>query len=110
MEAQMFIMTLNLVLTPENEAETITIIKSMAGPTSAVKGCKSFRIYREIGNDESLMLYEEWDSQKSLDHHIQTSEFRKILATMELAKTAPQISFNNVDSREGFELVERLRS
>ena len=106
----MIIMTLNLILTPENEAETITIIKSMAGPTTAVKGCKSFRIYKEIGNDESLMLYEEWDSQESLDHHIKSSEFRKILATMELAKSAPQINFNDVQIRKGFELVERLRS
>jgi quinol monooxygenase YgiN len=110
MEAKMYTMTLNLILTPENETETITIIKSMTGPTSAVKECKDFRIYREIGNDESLMLYEEWESQKTLDRHIQSNEFRKILAVMELAKTAPQISFNNVQTREGFELVERLRS
>ena len=106
----MFIMTLNLTLSLENETETLSIIKSMAGPTSAIKGCKSFRLYREIGNKESLMLYAEWNSKESLDHHIQSSEFRKILATMELAKSAPQISFNNVHSVEGFELVERLRS
>ena len=106
----MFIMTLNLTLSPENETETLSIFKSMAGPTLAVKGCKGFRIYREIGIDESLMLYEEWESQESLEHHILSNEFRKILAVMELAKTAPQISFNNVSSRSGFESVERLRS
>lgn len=106
----MVIMTLNLILSPENKAEAITIIKSIAGPTSAVKGCAGFHLYREVGNDESLMLCEEWESMETIEHHIQSREFHKILAVMELAKSAPQISFNNVRAREGFELVERLRS
>ena len=83
----MVIMTLNLILSPENKAEAITIIKSIAGPTSAVKGCAGFHLYREVGNDESLMLCEEWESMETIKHHIQSREFHKILAVMELAKS-----------------------
>ena len=106
----MVIMTLHLILTPQNEAEGLSIMRSIAGPTLAIVGCEGFHLYKEIGNEESLMLLEKWESHETLEHHVQSNEFRKILAVMELAKSTPQISFHNVQSSKGFELVERLRS
>jgi len=104
------IMTLRLTVPPEKTAEAIEIIKSMAGPISAEPDCKHVSLYSDINNDDALMLVEEWGSRKALHEHIQSDDFRIILEVMELSSRAPEICFNTVSERAGFELVEDLRS
>ena len=106
----MIIMTLRLTVPPERTADVVQVIRSMVGPISVVPGCKHFNLYSDTSNDDALMLVQEWEFEEALEEHIRSDEFRKILAVMELASYAPEITFNAVSNRKGFELVETLRS
>ena len=106
----MVIMTLRLTVPPEKTVEAIEIIKSMTGPISAEPDCKQVSLYSDINNDDALMLVEEWGSQKALQEHIRSDDFRIVLEVMELSVRAPEICFNTISERAGFDLVERMRS
>ena len=106
----MFIMTLRFTVPPEKAVEVVKIVKSMAGPMSVEAACNHFNLYRNLSNDDVLMLMVEWTSQEAIERHIQSDDFRKILEVMELSSQAPEICFDNVADRAGFDLVERLRS
>jgi len=55
------------------------------------------------------MLTEKWESTAEVERHIDSDEFRKIMAIMDMAIEPPEISFHRVSSIMGFELVEKIR-
>lgn len=106
----MFVMTLRLTVPPEKAGDVFSIVKSMAGPMLVDASCKHFNLYRSMSDENVLMLIVEWTSQGALERHIQSDDFRNILEVMELPREVPEIHFDNVAERAGFELVERVRS
>ncbi len=105
----MITMTLRFTGPPEKIADVIAISNSIKEPICVEPGCNHFSLYNDINNDNALMLVGEWESQEALKQHIQSHDFRKILEVMELASRAPEISFNTVSDRVGFELIEKLK-
>jgi len=104
------IVILQVKVTPQKRADAVSIIKSLIGPTEAKSDCHSCKLYSHIDNDDVLILIEQWQSQESLEDHICSGGFRKVLAVMDLASRQPEITFHKVSSTEGMELVERLLS
>jgi hypothetical protein len=54
-------------------------------------------------------LLSAWESRESLQKHIRSNDFQKILDIIDLAKEPPEIKFRTVSSIKGFELVKELR-
>jgi quinol monooxygenase YgiN len=89
--------------------ETIEIFNTFLEPLRVHPGLISAGVYAEI-DDEGLLLLEEWNGRDHLARHVQSDDFKKILAVMDLALEQPVIRFDTVSSSHGFELLERLRS
>jgi quinol monooxygenase YgiN len=100
--------TLCVEIPAAKRADVIRVFDSLIGPTSVQPGCISVKLYSDVNNDDDLMLIEEWNSQKDLERHIRSDDFRKILAVMDLAAKPPEISFQTISSTAGFDLVEKL--
>ncbi len=105
----MITMTLRFTGPPEKIADVIAISNSIKEPICVEPGCNHFSLYNDINNDNALMLVGEWESQEALEEVIHMEDFSKILVVIELASRAPEISFNTVSDRVGFELIEKLR-
>ena len=105
----MIIMILRLTVPTEKAPEAVAMINSMVGPISVEPGCKDFGLYSDVKDADSLMLVEGWECQETLEKHIQSDEFRKILELMEMACRAPEISFYTVLERAGLELIKEVR-
>ena len=88
--------------------QILKTIHLMIGPTSAQPGCLHCGLLGSTQNDDILVLLEKWESQETLNQHIKSDEFRKILAAMDSACEQPQISFYGIDSCAGMELVEKV--
>ena len=102
--------SLRLVVPGRRKAEAVRAMRSLKGPTSAQPGCVDCRIL-EDADDASVLLYvEEWGSWEQLERHIRSDQYRRLLSIMEMANERPEIRFDTVSQRQGFELVERLRS
>lgn len=105
----MVIVILRFVFALENRIDTLQVIRSIIGPTEALPECMSCRIYSAADNSDSLILLEEWKSMDGLLGHIQSKEFNKVLAVMELASEPPKVEFLTISNKAGMELIEEAR-
>lgn len=100
---------LRIPLAPNRHSEVLEVLRSVQGPVLAQPGCKAYHIYEEQGPEPAVVLFERWESKALLEAHIRSETYRRILCAIELAGGPPEVSFEVVSTREGMELVERLR-
>ncbi len=106
----MILVTLKLKVVPQKRWDVIQTVHTIIGPTLVQSGCLHCGFYSNTQNDDELILVEKWTSQKYLEKHVRSDDFRKILMVMDAAKKKPDISFITVESKAGLELVEKIRS
>jgi quinol monooxygenase YgiN len=80
------------------------------GPVSVLSGCEGINLYNNSANHLEFILIEEWSSQHSLENHIMSDDFRKILAIMDLSNRPPELKIRSIQWEKGFEMVEKLRN
>ncbi len=85
------------------------VLTMVLGPTQAMSGCISCRLYQEESDPNSWLLLEEWDSEEAMERHVKSSSYRNILEAMELASEVPEVKFTTGSKTEGFELIESIR-
>jgi quinol monooxygenase YgiN len=105
----MIVGMLRIPLTLSQHAEVLEVLRSVQGPVLALPGCKAYHIYEDQGQDPAVVLVERWESKATLEAHIRSEIYRRILGAIELAGGPPEVSFEVVTASEGMELVERLR-
>jgi hypothetical protein len=44
-----------------------------------------------------------------LDHHLRSEDYRRVIAAIELSQEVPEIHFDSVETRGGFEVIEAAR-
>lgn len=47
------------------------------------KGCINYDIYGSLTNDDHLLIYETWEDQASLDAHMASEHFRRLVPRIE---------------------------
>ena len=105
----MVIVMFRIKVKPGKAVEAMSTIRSIVGMTEAQPACKSCRLYIDTGDVDTFLLLDEWDSQEALETQIRSSEFKNILAAIEMGVGPPEISFSKVSSKRGFDLVEEIR-
>ena len=104
----MFIFTLQLKVVPAKRWDVLKTIHTIIGPTTVLPGCLHCSLYSSTTNDDELILLEKWDSKETLERHIRSDEFRKVIAAIETASEPPEIDFYKIASTEGMEFVEKI--
>ena len=105
----MVVGTVRIVPTPPRREEVLEVLQSVQGPVRAEAGCVSCDIYEEQGADRAIVLVERWASEASLETHLRSEAYRRILCAMELSGGQPDVRFESVTASEGIELIERSR-
>ena len=77
-------------------------------PTRVQPGCLSCTLGSE-SDPEALLYMETWESMDDLLRRLQSVEYGKVLATMELSVSKPDVYVYEVMSQRGLELIERVR-
>ena len=106
----MIVTTIRLQTNPENRKEILQTFRSLSSPIQSERGCKSCRIYRELGNDEEVMVIQEWDSRNHWDEHLRSDEFAVIIGAMSLLQKPETVEFQILDQLEGSRSVEAMRA
>jgi quinol monooxygenase YgiN len=105
----MVILWIHIQVRPSRRVDAIELFDSISGPVSVQPGCLRVGVYAEINNDDDMVLIEEWQSQKDLERHLNSHDFQKILAVMDLADVKPDLRFLKVSSERGLALLESIR-
>ena len=83
-------------------------LEGMLGPTRVQQGCLGCTLAVEYHPD-ALLLMESWHSEEDLLRRLRSDEYAKVLATMELSSTKPEVLIYEVTGQRGLELIERAR-
>ena len=105
----MIISTLQIVLTDGKREEALEILRMYMGPACHQPGCISCQAFQELDKENRFILVEKWMSQAYLDRHLCSSEYKKVLALMDISSEPPEIKFHTVWNSAGMELLEKLR-
>ena len=106
----MIVTTIRVQTTPENRKEIMQTFRSLSNPIRSERGCKSCRIYREVGNDESLIVVQEWNNRNDWDAHLRSAEFEVMIGVMSLLQKPETVEFQVLDQVEGSHSVRALKA
>ena len=106
----MIVGTLRILPPPGRRAAVVEILQSVQGPVQAQPGCAACRIYEEQGSEPAVVLVQMWESQATLETHLRSEAYRRVLGAIELSGAPPEVRFDHVSETEGMELIERSRN
>ncbi len=97
-------------LPPERRDEIITMLRSLIEPVSVSTGCLRCRLFLDVVDESMVCWEEEWRTREDLYRHIASTQYRQILAALDLASTKPEVRFEHVSNDLGMELIASVRS
>ena len=100
------LVTLRMIVQPERRRDLLETMRGMLEPARVERGCLSYRLYQDVEDRNTLVLVEEWETQKDIENHIRTDNQRRLLALMDLLSEPPELRFNTVSHTAGMELIE----
>lgn len=99
--------TLNVL--PAKQLEVLQTLLSLTVPVGEEPGCISYCSYCDISDKNRFILLEEWESQKDLDHHIQSYRYSVLLGTKPLLSEPPRIQIHTISRTQGMEVIHAAR-
>jgi len=106
----MIIGTVRILPPPDRHAAVLEVLQSVQGHVRAQPGCAACDIFDEQGPEPAIVLFERWSTEESLETHLRSDLYRRILGAIELSGGLPEIRFEHVSASQGMELIERLRN
>jgi quinol monooxygenase YgiN len=83
----MILVIIEMNVRSEKRIELTQTIASLIGSIRKDKGCKRCDFYQSMENENDLLLLQEWDSQESLQSHMNSGRFRVLRGTTSLLLT-----------------------
>ena len=68
------------------------------------------QVYEEDGRTGAILYTEEWDSELEFCDHVRSELYRRVLAAIDISKSAPELCFYRVSVMQGLELVDQIRN
>ncbi len=102
--------TIRFELSPGSVREALDVLRPVAERTRIEPGCISCRIYRDVQQDQAIMVDESWTSHEELQRHLRSSDYQRILLVIEMARGHPEIRFDEVVRSTGFETIAEART
>lgn len=106
----MIVTTIRLHTTPDNRKEILQTLRSLSNPIQSERGCRSCRIYREVGNDGAMLVIQEWESKSHWDEHLRSEEFAVMIGAMSLVEKPETVEFQVLDQLEGSQSVDAIKA
>ena len=67
--------TTKITARPDKRMELSQTIAGLLGPSGRVKGCRTFRFYLDAADENSSLLFSEWESESDLNQYLRSNDF-----------------------------------
>jgi quinol monooxygenase YgiN len=94
----------------ENRRELVQTFSSLYQPIVEERGCLGFEFYCEIGDDDTVLLMEEWESERHWRDHLQSKEFAVLLGAMSLMRDPKALQFKLLSEASGVQALKNMRA
>lgn len=64
---------------PGHREEALTLARTVSEATQAEAGCVSYEFYVGLRDPNTLILLQEWESERALDNHFRTEHVRAFM-------------------------------
>jgi quinol monooxygenase YgiN len=91
-------------------ASIIDVLQSVQVLLASVSDCLHASVSIESGEIETILYLEKWRSRESLDEHLRSNAYTRILEALELSCRSPEVSFFEGLEVGSLEIVEMARS
>jgi quinol monooxygenase YgiN len=105
----MILVTLRVTAPPGRREELMNVFWLLLGPVQAEPGCLGCRLYQEVGEEDSLLYVEEWETPEQLERHMRSPRYERLLAAMEVSARPPALRYQSVLKGQGLEYLEAVR-
>jgi quinol monooxygenase YgiN len=105
----MILATLSIVVPPGRREEMIEIFWYLLGPLRVEPGCRTCRLYQEVGKEDRLVYVEEWEQPEQLERHMRSARYERLLALMEASAKPPVLRYYTVSAARGLDYLEAVR-
>lgn len=94
-------------------ASIIDVLQSVQVLLASVSDCLHASVSVENGEtdeNEAILYVEKWRSRESLDEHLRSSAYLRVLEALELSCRSPEVTFFDGLEVGGWEIIEMARS
>lgn len=105
----MIIVRITMTARPEKRKEVMQTLLSMIEPTLQEKGCLSYRVFKDVADENVFSLIKEWETREDLGHHMRSDRFSVLLGTKILLTEQQNIQIHTISHSEGMEAVNAAR-
>ena len=67
--------TTRITVHPEKRTELLQTIGRLVEPIAGANGCRTFRFYLDAEDENSSMLFSEWESESDLNRYMRSNDF-----------------------------------
>jgi quinol monooxygenase YgiN len=100
---------IRIFTSPKQHNQVIELLRTVQDLTRPAAGCLGCWLSEEDYLHNHIRYAEQWDSEESLNGHIRSDLYRRVLAALELSKQSPEVAFYYTQKAGGLEVIEALR-
>ncbi len=101
--------TIRITVSDSLNSEIVRLLRSLIEPTRVETGCISCGLYKDLRDPDILIWVEDWDTQDDLERHLRSSQYKKVLAALDMSDVQPELRFDTVVETRGMQLIAEAR-
>jgi len=98
-----------ITLSAPRLSEITGILAPMVERTRAESGCLGCHLHRDAMEEAILTIEEAWATEADLERHLRSTDYRRLLMVMDLARVPPEVRFDTVSNSTGIETIQNAR-
>ena len=109
MSKKMIVSYLKISVPLERQQRIMDTLQYVKSGIQVQSRFNKYDAYKNLNNSDELIIIGKWKSREDLFKHIQSKDYKAILAVMEMSCELPEIRFNSVSSMGGLDFINEIR-
>ena len=106
----MIVTTTRMKITSANQSELFQTILPLLGKVRGERGCVSSHLYMDVGDENSSILVEEWETSADWHNHLRTRECAIVMGAVSVLCLPHGVEFKLLEYKAGSEAIAKSRS
>ena len=106
----MIVTTTRMKVNSANQSELFQTILPLLGKVRGERGCVSSHLYIDVGDENSSILVEEWETSADWHNHLRTRECAIVMGAVSVLCLPHGVEFKLLEYKAGSEAIAKSRS
>ncbi len=102
-------LTIELRAKPGKFQELYQVLQGLLPTIRKEKGCREWRIYRDVEDGEVFFLSGHWEAPANLEHYLRSTNGLALLGAIDLLSEGVAVKTGENAAWEGIDVLKRMR-